>query len=472
MKKKLLLVAIAALAWSANAQTTPTIQLTATPGKQLSLTVKTIDPATSVQVDWGNGGYQSYTTSDLLQSEVLGDGNVKLIAADLIEFDCDYVRDGAKIHSLNVSNATELQKLRCATHNITALDISKNTKLTHLYAGGNPGFATINFENNPELVRIDINNAANKDGALTSVDLTKNTKLTNLYLQGHKLTQIDLSKNGALTDVNLMANRLTELTINATNNPALRDVRLNDNLLRTLDISTLSTLERVFCMNNRLSEIKVNTASTKWKGLSISGNKLVFSQLPQLTRLSTNYIYAPQDTIVALPASINIAKGETINLSAYNNLVDKDGQQQPTLYTWKKGGATPTTLVINEDYTISNGITTFLVDNNGVYCEMTTPAFPAFSGAKALKTSEVNVLNEAEGASVEQTHSDQLTWSAANGRITIGNLTGNETIAVYNTLGRRLATTTAQGTHTSFVVEKAGIYIVSVNGRARKLVVR
>lgn len=473
MKKKLLLAALAALTCSAYAQTTPTVQLTATPGKQLTLSVKIENPGTTIRIDWGNGEIYSQTTTEQanqFQGEVSGEGQVKFFADGLLEFDCDYEKEGAKISAINVSNATELLKLRCVTHNITTLDISRNTKLTHLYAGGNPGFGTISFENNPDLVLIDINNGINKDGALTGVNLTQNTKLTTLYLQGHKLTQIDLSRNSALSVINLMANQISEITLNATNNPVLKDVRMNDNLLRTLDISTLSTLEYVFCMNNLLSEIKVNTASTKWKRLSISGNKLVFSQLPQLTRLST-YTYAPQDTIVALPAVINIATGETINLSAYNNIADKDGQLQPTTYTWRKGVDTPTPLVINEDYTINNGVTTFLVDNNGVYCEMTTPAFPKFTGNNALKTSVVMVVNE-PGASVPSLRNDPLTWSAANGRIDIGNLAGNETIAVYNTIGRRIATIKAQGTQASIAVEKAGIYIVTVDGRARKIAVR
>ena len=80
-----------------------------------------------------------------------------------------------------IEHFTALTQLRCYDNQLTALDVSKNTKLTLLYCS---------------------------DNQLTTLNVPKNTALVTLYCQNNKLTALDVSKNTALTQLWCYGNQI------------------------------------------------------------------------------------------------------------------------------------------------------------------------------------------------------------------------------------------------------------------------
>ena len=97
-----------------------------------------------------------------------------------------------------IEHFTALEELDCSYNNLTSLDVSKNTKLTHLRC-----------ELNEEMTRLDVSGCA---------------ALKELYCFWNPLTTLDVSDCAALETLNCSYNQLTEL-----------------------DVSDCAALERLYC---------------------------------------------------------------------------------------------------------------------------------------------------------------------------------------------------------------------------------
>lgn len=130
----------------------------------LTFGISGIDPETEVEIDWGNGEWQTMTIDN--ESITRIDGNSKGTTVrinGLIDyFDCSE----NDLKSLDVSHNAILATLDCYWTGITALDLSKNTWLERLFCDGNQ---------------------------LTSLDLSNNTKLNYLECSGNGMSACALN---------------------------------------------------------------------------------------------------------------------------------------------------------------------------------------------------------------------------------------------------------------------------------------
>ena len=130
----------------------------------LTFGISGIDPETEVEIDWGNGEWQTMTIDN--ESITRIDGNSKGTTVrinGLIDyFDCSE----NDLKSLDVSHNAILATLDCYWTGITALDLSKNTLLERLFCDGNQ---------------------------LTSLDLSNNTKLNYLECSGNGMSACALN---------------------------------------------------------------------------------------------------------------------------------------------------------------------------------------------------------------------------------------------------------------------------------------
>ncbi len=136
-------------------------------------------------------------------------------------------------------------------------------------------------------------------------------------------------------------------------------------------------MQQLYLRANNLQELDLS-ANSKLSMVWIPNNKFRFSTMPQTS--AATYIYAPQQAVLIKE------KGQTVNLSSEYTINDVQ-----TTYEWydKQGNK----LTVDKDYTIKDGITTFLNTEIGnVYCSMTNEKFPNFAGSSALKTSEMQVM--------------------------------------------------------------------------------
>ena len=116
------------------------------------------------------------------------------------------------------------------------------------------------------------------------------------------------------------------------------------------------------------------------RALSISTNKFTFATLPVQSKYPKllAYFYGKQAPVEPVISNNNM----TFDLSSQ---ADVDGT--PTTYTWflgeiesdpVSGEISGEALYADEEYTLENGVTTFLTDfNDKVMCVMTNPLFPS-----------------------------------------------------------------------------------------------
>lgn len=131
-----------------------------------------------------------------------------------------------------IEHFTALEELDCSYNNLTSLDVSKNTKLTHLRC-----------ELNEEMTRLDVSGCA---------------ALKELYCFWNPLTTLDVSDCAALETLNCSYNQQTELDVSW--NTALGTLRCNENQLTTLDVSKNTELKTLDC-SDQTARLGVNRSA-------------------------------------------------------------------------------------------------------------------------------------------------------------------------------------------------------------------
>lgn len=130
--------------------------------------------------------------------------------------------NGTQLTSLmGIEYFISLKKLECIQNEISVLDVSKNTELTHLICWSNQ---------------------------LANLDVSKNTALVELNCDVNKLKTLDVTKNTELTKLCSSTNELT--TLNVTENTKLRALACTHNQLTILDVSKNTELAELKCWNN------------------------------------------------------------------------------------------------------------------------------------------------------------------------------------------------------------------------------
>ena len=252
---------------------------------------------------WNNGQLTSLDVSNCTELETLKcDGNqlTELNVTNntaLTELWCE----GNQLTSLDVSNCTELEKLKCSVNQLTELDVTNNTaliwlecyknQLTELDVTKNTALKTLDCCLN-QLTELDVtkNTALTglecKKNQLTELDVTKNTALKGLGCGGNQLTELDVTNNTALESLSCWTNQLTELDV--TNNTKLDWLLIYQNQLTELYVTNNTALENLSCFENKLSELDV-THNTKLTWLACYNNQITtldLSQNPSITNLS------------------------------------------------------------------------------------------------------------------------------------------------------------------------------------------
>lgn len=110
---------------------------------------------------------------------------------------------------LRTSTNPNLIVITCYNTGIKELDLSRNTKLKVLTAGGNNYNVIPSLDNNTALTALDFEKAD-----LESIDLSKLINLKKVNLAYANLSTIDMSNNTHIQDINLAGNNFDPCTIN------------------------------------------------------------------------------------------------------------------------------------------------------------------------------------------------------------------------------------------------------------------
>lgn len=396
---------------------------------------------TSLQVGAGDGSVSAPViapTSDNWDGaifDVVPAGTVISLYGDdsleklLISCNSDrYPIDGA-----DISKLTKLESLSISNNNLTTIDLSANKALKSLSLPSNKlGALTLDL---PALTSLTLNNyATSGENRLEGSDFSKCQALTSINLNYTGLTSFDLSKLPALKSAYLMGNEIASIDFPANEN--LTYISLNANKLTALDASASAPKMTIYANDNNLTEVKV---PAEYAGsISVKNNKLTFATMPKTTGELT---YAPQQDM-----EIAVADGK-VDLSA-QYIVDG----ATTVYSWTAGNAILTEGV---DYTMQDGVFSFLNSFTDATCSMTNEAFPELT----LATVPVSIVK----TGIEAVDAAAVTVSAANGAIIIEGDFNVATIA--DMAGRTIAAK-------AVTPVAAGIYVVNVDGNAVKVAVK
>ncbi|MGY8988377.1 MAG: leucine-rich repeat domain-containing protein [Flavobacteriales bacterium] len=94
---------------------------------------------------------------------------------------------------------------------------------------------------------------------ISTLDLSQNTNLTHLYCSENQITYLDLSNNTALTTLYCEYNQLTSLDV--SNSIYLEAFTCVNNLLTSLDVSANTALKWLACRNNQLTSLDVRNGN-------------------------------------------------------------------------------------------------------------------------------------------------------------------------------------------------------------------
>ena len=443
---------------------TPAITLTAeVDGNQREFTFAAAEAGHKFLIDWGDGNpveteeipvnTDGWTYTSVYGTPV-GEGNVKIYddGAGITLFWCSSTVSGAQLTALDVTNASDLTELTMNTNKIAEIDLSRNTKLVELICSNNP-ITALDITANTAMETLDAQNMQ-----LTAIDLSKNTAMKSILLSNNQIGNIDVTACTELTSLILLNNKIAE--INVENNTKLSSLNVNNNLLTTLDVTACGNMASLFCLGNEIEELKVGNIKTR---LTCNNNRLTPVTLPAIIfEKESNYTYAPQKD---MQIQETIKTGETLDLSALDNLTGLADAPQATVYTWTTESGTE--LVKGTDYTEEGGKFTFLkAQSEPVYCSMTTEAFPKFSGANAFKTTAIEI--QAGSVGIDAVNETTPVISGNKGIITVHNLSASSTVEIFDLSGQKVAGQANVEGRVTFSV-RPSLYIVCVNGIARKV---
>lgn len=396
---------------------------TAEVGSEVRMILAAKTPKT-VYVDFGDGKLAECmlgSGNTTLTSQLGANKNITIYGYD--ESYCDLTilsMSNVALEKADISKLKDLTTLTLANAGLTEIDLSNNTLL---------GFLTLS------------------DCNLEQIDLSKLTNLTNVSLNNNKLSAIDLSNNTKLATLQLSDNNFETLVLPEL--PALYQLSVSRNKLKTLDVTNCPILRELYCDGNNLSSLDMSGQADKYSMVYAYDNNFKFSTLPVFDIYNPmNYKYTPQKDV-----EITVDGGK-VDLSSEYMVADN-----PTVYTWTT--ESDATLVEGTDYTIDNGVTTFMKNfDENVYCSMTNAAYPELTlktiGVKP-ETTGVGGITSGEGIKVE------------NGNIVI-TVDGEAKVLVYNTAGMMVRSFDVEGGTVVVDGLAGGVYMIDVRCGSQRIV--
>jgi hypothetical protein len=243
---------------------------------------------TRLSGSWNFGFFQQLKNLNLHDNQLESvdvSQNTKLTHLDLGE---------NQITQINVAPLVNLDELSVDNNQLGAIDLSTNTKLKVLDLEDNK-LQSLQISHLDQLTQLDVSR-----NQLTNLDYSKNVKLTDLSLGWNLLSGVDVSMLPELSALNLAGLNLT--SVDLSQNKKLADLRLMENKLTVLDVSMLPLLANLSVYKNQLTALNL-TLNTKLTDLNVLDNRLTSLDLSKLTDLKV--LWATYNQIASIDLSNN-----------------------------------------------------------------------------------------------------------------------------------------------------------------------
>lgn len=408
---------------------------TTTDGQKVSLSLAAASNDVAIYFDWDGKGetlsqYVLGSTYRLFDAVTTAGANVKVYTYEPSEKITVFSMSGASMSSMD---ATRMVDLIC--FNVSGAGLSE-----------------FGFPQSPTLAELTLD-----DNNLETIDIAKFPAVYTLSLNGNNLTSLDLSAGPKLNLVSASRNNIERIVTGT--NPSLWLLYLSDNNLSEIDLSGLPALEQLALSNNNLSHIDLS-ANPRTNMLQLDGNKFTFSTLPPVKKSYYMYTYINQQPVEAtcVDGRVDLSSQATVGTDA-------------TDYRWfigipafdENNELTGEELIAGEEYTIENGVTTFLNSFTDVMCVMTNSAFPNLYLYTDLMKIEAGVSN------VTADGTDFRAIVTAPGHVEIYTSLPDGTIANAVTADGRIVARTAISEGRASLDVPRGITIITAGPHATKI---
>lgn len=411
---------------------------TTTDGEEVSLSLAAAKAGTAVYIGWdGNENLSQYllgTTYRLFTAETKAGVDVKVYTYEPDEKISVFSMTGASLSACDMSLLTDAICINISEAGLSEIKLPESTSLQELFLEGN------NF---------------------TAFDLSKFTGLKQLSLNKNSLTSLDLTPCQSLELASASYNSLSDVKIN---NPKMWALYLDNNNLSEIALDGAPAITQLSLTHNLLSQINLDVLPSL-RVLALGNNYFTFKTLPLPKSTYSVYYYANQ-----APIDVTVNDG-VIDLSD-QRLVD--GTE--TVYRWfldyptenEEGELEGEELIIDTEYTLAEGVTTFLQTFDGVMCVMTNEVLPnVYIYTNLIDVVAAGIENVTANAST-----DGITVTAAHNSITVKAAEAGIAINLYNMNGVLLNSDVTTAGETTISNVESGIYVLTVGNHSYKVLVK
>lgn len=207
------------------------------------------------------------------------------------------------IETLDVSSNTELKELYCTATNVKNIKLGAIGKVQKMDVWNNSNLEPFDIKLLTELTYLRIYGNTKFTSFL---DVSKNTKLETIVAGGIDLSgaTIDLSKNAALVDIYFYINKLKNVDfLNTIPNPEkMIKMQLEKNELTALNVSRFTNLTTLHCYSNKIAGDKMTAlvSSLPTRTAEVSGTIHLVDKSPMASPVEGNTYIA--DDIAAIKA--------------------------------------------------------------------------------------------------------------------------------------------------------------------------
>ncbi len=401
-----------------------------------TLTLRSYEDNNTICIDWNGDGtdlnyYTVGTVVSTFDIETKAGANAKVYTYDTDNNLMVFNIQGIKMSDMDLSGMNELIGLTVTDAGLSSITWPQSNDFTELNIKGN-NFTSLDLgTHSPKMAMIIAGN--NK---IETFDATPYNNIRVLSLYGNGLKSITLN-NADLFQLDLGKNQLTSIDLSKV--PSMNTLALTENQLETIDVSGLNGLAALY----------------------LDRNKFKFSTLP-IDKGYSKYTYANQ-------ADIEVSEVDgKVDLSSEAIVNGKE-----TVYRWfvgeptvtKEGTLSGEELILDDEYSVVNGVTLFHIALNGLKCAMTNENFPN----AVLYSSFVNVTKTGINGVTDDNESN----INVEGNTITAHASNNTDVRLYDINGMLIATanTGSEGT-AIFNVAKAGIYVVKSGTNTEKVAIR
>ncbi|MDE6346510.1 MAG: hypothetical protein K2L55_07565 [Muribaculaceae bacterium] len=401
--------------------------------------LRAVEESTPVYIDWSG-------TQAELKEYIVGTSPVSYSETSA---------QGATVRVYSYDADCGLDVFSVAGISLSSIDASKLNRLV-LFGATNAGLTEdkVTWPDAPGIIELRL--AGNM---FSDLDLTRYPLLYDLDLGNNRLTSFDASAYPGLELLSLPGNQLTSFN---ADNSRLWHLDLTGNLLSDIDLSRLPAMNQISLSHNRLSSIDLS-AMKALNVIYLDNNMFRPSALP--LNNYTLYTYANQ-----APIEVEVVDG-AVDLSSEAVINGKE-----TVYRWfvdmptldAEGNLVGEELYIDDEYTLDNGVTSFISPIDNVVCILYNSEFPnAYFYTDLI---DIKSVGGVDGITLDGDSDVKVTVTGNDVTVNASAALPVRLVGINGTLLRTDATD-ADGNCTLRNIAP-GAYVVTVGRKAYKLIIK